>query len=56
MAQTDGLLDGARYGPTVASGFPGLSQAEGRGLRVDRGLREGMSAGRAMFRIWRPGM
>ena len=56
MAQTDGLRDGPRPSPADASRCQGLSGADGRGLRVDRGLREGMSAGRAMLRIWRPGM
>lgn len=57
MAHRAGLVDGPCPGPTEASRLAGLSgEAEGCGLRVERGLREGMSAGKAMLRICRPGM
>lgn len=40
----------------TASGLCGLSMVAGSGLRAERGLRDGMRAGRAMFRICRPGI
>ncbi len=38
------------------SGLRGLSWAAGSGLRAERGLRDGIRAGRAMLRICRPGI
>lgn len=40
----------------TASGLCGLSMVAGSGLRAERGLRDGIKAGRAMLRICRPGI